>query len=360
MESTLEPSAQSTRYPRPGTPFFISCFLFFISLPSLADAPIVTVAMDAKEVADDAYKKLGLLTLQRKLALRLTQAGYGVVAPEKKPAVRLLFTASDGKLLKLEARAAGSKGLAAEVPRGDGKEEIFHLEVIHRAVALVRRAARSLPREAPRPASLPASVPASAPTSVPAKGKGEGKGEGRGKGRGEGEGEGALGPRPWTLELAGGAMALFRPGGVDPMVRGSGRIGIWRGLGLRGNVGVSLSLPDDGVIVELAFQVGASWRFQLTRSLHLEPGLLVGVAQHIYDLDPNDGAYDNLSGLRWGLITNLTAELGWRLHRRLALRLWVSPGAALPETPHLLGGADLWRRSWFRLEAGLMGVLILR
>ena len=333
--------------------FLVLYFLFFIPSLSQADAPIITVAMDGRAVSDEAYKKLGLLALQRKLALRLTQAGYGVVAPEKGPAVRLLFSAPNADRLNLEAQATGSQGLTGEVPRGDGKEEIFHLEVIHRAVALVRRAARGLPK----PKVGPASRPASRPASVPVVGKGKGEGEGEGKGKGRGKGGGA---KPWTLELAGGAMAHFRPGGVDPMIRGSGRIGLWRDLGLRGNVGVSLSLPDDGVIVELAFQVGASWRFHLTKSLYLEPGVLVGVAQHIYHLDPDDGSYDNLSGLRWGFITNLTAELGWRLHERLALRLWVSPGACVPETPHLLGDADLWRRSWFRLEAGLMGVLILR
>jgi hypothetical protein len=184
------------------------------------------------------------------------------------------------------------------------------------------------------------------------KGKGEGKGKGQGKGKGKGKGSFA----PWTLELAGGAMALYRIDGVDPMIRGSGRIGLWRGLGLRGNVGVSLSLPDDGVIVELAFQVGASWRFHFTRSLYLEPGLLVGVAQHIYDLDDVTDA----SGLRWGFIASLPAELGWRLHKRLALRLWVAPGATVPNAVHYKDRSDLWRRSWFRLEAGLMGVLVLR
>ena len=304
--------------------------------------------MDARGVADPAYKDLGLLALQRKLALRLTQAGYGVVAPIKAPWIRILFSAQKGRLM-LAVTAPGCSGLSREVVRGEGTLETFQLEVIHRALALVRQAERasSTPAPASRPAP-PASQPASKPVSKPAS-----RQAARPLPRPRTE-------EPWHLELAAGALALYRPGGVDPMIRGSSRIGIWRGLGIRGTVGVSLSLPDHGVIVELAFQGGLSWRFELTRSLYFEPGLLAGFSQHIYQMEDISAP----SGLRWGFITNLSLELGWRLHERVAVRLWVSPGAGLPTYPHELvdqvKSTQLWSRSWFRLEGGLMGVLVLR
>ena len=308
--------------------------------------------MDVQGISDTAYRDLGLLALQRKLALRLTQAGYGVVAPKKAPQIRLLFSANEKKLT-LAVEAAGSSNLSREVVRGEGKLETFHLEVIHHAVALVRRAEQALPPP-PAPASLPVKPPANHPVST---GKGEGKGKGRGEGEGKSRGKGV---EPWHLELSAGAVALYRPGGVDPMIRGNGRVGIWRDLGIRGSVGVSLSLPDEGVIVELAFQGGLSWRFDLTRSLYLEPGLLVGFSQHIYHMED----LQNPSGLRWGFITTVPLELGWRLHERVAVRLWVAPGVGVPPNPHEVGPRGntevVWSRSWFRLEGGLVGVLILR
>ena len=309
------------------------------------DKPIVTVAMDARAIPDAPYKQMGLLDLQRKLALRLTQAGYGVVGPNKSPCVRILMSAQKDRLV-LAIRAAGSEGLSREVVRGEGKVETFHLEVIHRAVSLVRQAERALPKPEPKPAPKPASQPASKPASRPVS-KPVSKPAGPRRQKTE---------QPWHLELSGGAMALYRPDGVDPMIRGGARIGIWRGLGIRGMVGVSLSLPEDLIIVELAFQGGLSWRFDLTPLLYFEPGLLAGFSQHIYQMD---GASDP-SGLRWGFLTNLSLELGWQPHERVALRLWVSPGANLPTYPHELNGAQIWSRSWFRLEAGLMGVLVLR
>ena len=127
-------------------------------------------------------------------------------------------------------------------------------------------------------------------------------------------------------------------------------------MGLRGSVGVSLSLPDAGVIVELAFQGGASWRFELTPSLYLEPGLLLGFSQHIYQLEQ----VGDPSGLAWGFIATVPLELGWRLHRHVALRLWLAPGANLPDYTHTAGSQQLWSRSWFRLEAGLVAVFVLR
>lgn len=309
-------------------------------------AEMVTVAMDARAVDSTAYRELGLLALQRELALRLTEAGYAVVAPQREPRVRVRFQV-EGQELKLEV-SAGSAAVTRQVARGDGKLATFHLEVIHRVMALVREAERSLPPSS-QPQSAPTSRPASRPATRPASRPPPPRPPPPSPAR-----EPAA--QPWQLELALGAMALYRPGGVDLLARGSGRIGVLGGLGLRGAVAFAPSWTDDLTVFELSAQGGLSWRFQLTPALHLEPGLFAGVLQHIYTFA---GSGDD-SGLRWDFLGNLTLELGWRLHRYFGLRLFLSPGLTTQSRVHTEGGSEIWRRSLFRLETGACVVVVLR
>ena len=150
-------------------------------------------------------------------------------------------------------------------------------------------------------------------------------------------------------------MALYRPGGVDPLVRGAARLGLLGHLGLWGVVGFAPSWTDELVVLELQFQLGLSWRLPLSGSLYLEPGLLAGVLQHTYFVDLTDD-----SGVRADFSGQLFVELGWRLHRYLGLSLWVAPGLCSRSRDHRLDGAQIWRRSQFSLEAGLRGTFFLR
>jgi hypothetical protein len=311
--------------------------LLSLSSPSGAEERVVTVAVDVRGVEERSYEELGLLALQRKLALRLTQEGYAVVAPGRSPLIHLELRV-DGGRLALSVRGTGE---ARTVERGTGKLEAFHLEALHRAMALCREAERALPP----PASQPASRPTRQPTSRPAA------------------------PRPpppkpvppprrtdevWHLELALGGMALYRPGGVDPIARGSGRIGIFRGLGLRGALLLAANLGDDLTVLELGFQGGLSWRFFLLPSLHIEPGILAGFMQHTSRVVGESWDLD------WDFIGNLSLELGWRVHRYLGFRLWLSPGLTARSWSHRKDNQEIYSRSPFRLEAGACGVLILR
>jgi len=257
------------------------------------------------------------------------------------------------RALVLRAVAAGAgadKSREMPAPRGTHGLEGFHLEAIHHAVALVREAERALP---PAPTSQPALGPGSQPATRPAAHRPRPSTR-----PGPAAPPTAPAAEPWHLELAGGAMALYRPDGVDPLVRGSGRLGLWRGLGLRGAIGLAPSWADGLTVFDLSFQSGASWRFALTPSLHLEPGLLAGVLQHLYTLAPGDTV------LEWAFLGNLTLELGWRLHRYVGLRLWLAPGLTSRALSHPLPvpppNQETWRRSLFRLEAGACGVLIIR
>jgi hypothetical protein len=315
----------------------VSLLALLLPRPALAADRLVTVAMDARGFDDAAYKALGLLSLQRQLALRLTQTGFAVVGLHKAPQIRIVFRGAEGGLtVEVSTSPRSGSDITAQVARGRGDLETFHLDVIHQAMALVRQAAQALP-PASQPSSAPSSQPASRPVAPPVRLPVE--------------------PRPkpasWGLELAGGTMALYRPGGVDLLLRGSGRLGLYRGLGLRGAVSISPYLGSATLtVVELGFQAGASWRFQLTKRLHLEPGLLAGVLQHIYD---GKDTADNGSELTWDFLGSLSVELGLRLHRYLGLRLWLAPGFTIQQSDH----TD-WSRGAFRLEVGAVGVLILR
>jgi hypothetical protein len=330
-------------------PSFITLLLLSL-LPgaSIAADRIVTVAVDTRGIGDEAYRDLGLLDLQRKLALRLTQAGYAVVAPGRSPLIRLKLSVKGRDRLGLEASAeVGAKSREAEVERGKGKLESFHLEAIHRAMAVVREVERTLPSPAsqPAPTSRPATQPTKKPSRTPVT-----------KPKPHRVVQVRKAPEPWHLEFALGGMVLYRPDGVDPLVRASGRIGIFGGLGLRGTMGFTPFFTDGLTVIELSFQGGLSWRFQLTRSLHLEPAIIVGFMQHIYEIDR---ATDS-SGLQWDFLGNLPLELGWRFNQHLGARIWLSPGFSALSRSHSLAGEEIWKRSLFRLEAGASVVLILR
>jgi len=132
------------------------------------------------------------------------------------------------------------------------------------------------------------------------------------------------------------------------MLRAHGRVGVTRGLGLHGVLTFSPSQIDTLKVYEIAGLGGLSWRFPLTQTLTVEPGVFGGVLQHIYALE---GA-TNDSGIRWDLVGNLVVEVSWRVHRRLTLGLFASPGLATTDRTHDLSGERLWRRSWLRLEFG--------
>lgn len=306
--------------------------------PAHADR-LVTVALDVGQVGDRDYRELDLLTLQRKLVLRLTQGGFAVVAPEGEPHLRLVLRVQAGEL-EIETRI-GDQVVASRRVARVGDVASYHLEVIHKAVEATRQARERLPRSpASQPASQPASAPASAPVVVrplpppppPS----------------------VVQPRWWHLELNGGAGVLYRLQGVDPLIRAGARLGGQR-FALRGSLTVSPSIQSELWVVEWSLQGGGSIRFALTSSLHLELALLVGLLNHAYGIDRGDPA----SGSRWDFLGTAALELGWRATDWLGLRLWLAPGITEGSREHRLDGEVIWERSLFRLEAGASVVLVL-
>ncbi len=298
-------------------------------------APLTTVAVDLRDVADEPFRRLGLLALQRKLALRLAEAGFAVVAAERDPSVRLLLRPEE-EHLRLEA--IGPRGRVSRlVPRGEGDLEAYHLEVVHKAVEAARQVEAPAPASRPRAASRPASSPgprlASRPRPLPPP------------------------PRPrerWLLDLGLGAMALLRVATADALFRGTGRLG--RGpLALRGALAFAPSSSGDLQVYEWAVQLGASYRHRFSPALFLESGLLVGFLHHLYRL----GGASPDSGSRPGFLATAPLELGWQVAGPLGVRLWVAPGLADSGRTHRIDGRVVWERSSFWLELGLSLALSL-
>jgi hypothetical protein len=316
--------------------------LVLLSCASVARADrLVTVALDVGQVGDRDFRELDLLTLQRKLVLRLTQGGFAVVAPEGAPQLRLVLRVQAGEL-EIETRI-GDEVVARRRVARIGDVASYHLEVIHKAVEATRQAREQLP---PPPASAPASQPASAPASAPVVVRPPPPPP---------PPPPVVQPRWWHVELSGGVGPLYRIQGVDPMIRAGARLGGQR-FALRGSLMVSPSIQRELWVVEWSLQGGGSIRFPLGYSLHLELALLVGVLNHAYGIDRGDPA----SGSRWDFLGTVPLELGWRATSWLGFRLWLAPGITEGARDHRLDGEVIWERSFFRLEAGVSVVLVLQ
>jgi len=305
----------------------------------------VTVGIDLTEVDEERFRELELLSLQRKLAIRLTQSGFAVVDPKRGPRITLVFSTEGARTVVVRVKSRSPNDVVhhtSAVSAGSGSVLAYHLELIHKAVELARQVAESRPASRPTsrptpPASQPtppASQPAPPPPPPPRH------------------------PRPRPIELALGPVALYRIHGTDPLLRLGGRFGVVHSLGLRLSATVSPSFDDDLSALEWSLQGGASWRWGLSSTLHLEGGLLLGFLHHTYSM--RNDAFDPASGSQWDFVATLMLELGWRLSRRLGLRAWLAPGLTEQSRIHQTGPVVVWERSLFRLEGGLLAVLHLR
>jgi len=309
--------------------------------PARAEPSLITVGIDVRQVDDATFRALDLLSLQRKLALRLTQSGFAVVAVERGPRIRIVLRV-DGGQVTLEARAdADVERRPAGAPAGDLAS--FHLELIHKAVEVARVLADRLPAAASLPAPTSRPTPASQPTTRPAP-----------------RPRPPRPPRPsetgpgLEAHLVGGG--LYRVGGFDPVGRLDARLGGPR-WAARASAGLVPSVHEDIGVLELTLQAGGSVRFALAAELQLEVALLAGLSSHIFWLT-GDGAAES-SGARFDFLGTLELELTWRVSGPVGLVGWLAPGLSEEGREHKLAGRTLWTRSAFRVGGGLGIVFFL-
>jgi hypothetical protein len=303
------------------------------------------VAIDVQAVNSPHFARYQVLRLQQKLALRLTQAGFAVLSPTRRPVIALFLKASHrGLVLRVASRRFSN---TREIPRAEGPIDSFHLEVMHKAIEAVRQIARAvdslrahIPVESQSDPELP---PGLARTTTPS-------------------------PVTWShLELHSSAMAIFRSQAADLQLRGDLLWRVWSALHLRLSGFFSPSRAQEGIgtegdlrlwVREWGIQVGAAWRLRVASTIHADLGALLGLLYHDYTaVDPGGSTRQ---GARQDVLANLTASLAWRPHPRFSVQLWISPGFTgerehrleLPGAAGSGKSTSLWLRPAVRLETG--------
>ncbi|MCA9673263.1 MAG: hypothetical protein KC503_47060, partial [Myxococcales bacterium] len=82
----------------------LGCVLFGSGRARAAER-LLMVAVDVRGVDDATFRRFGVLALTRKIALRLTQSGFAVVAPERRPHVRVSLAPAGRRRVTLRAEA---------------------------------------------------------------------------------------------------------------------------------------------------------------------------------------------------------------------------------------------------------------
>jgi hypothetical protein len=311
--------------------------LAFFWLLGVTQSRATSIAFDLRGLSTEDYRRIDGLGLERKVALRLVQEGFAVVASDREPdAIVRASVVPEG----LELRAnSGTSSLRLTVAM-DGPAAEWQLEVAHKVSEMARTLALTK-RVEPEPSSaptheappMPAPITSTRPRAPPAASVPEGS------------------TRPearWEVGL--GAGVVVREGGSDPLVgvtaisslgrlrlhlevlgassQGTG-IEIWEG---QGSAGVGFALVDGAVGVELGLAAGA-------------------VIQHfsLASRWATERAGTRASPAFW-----VPLYARWAASRHLVLS--VRPAAGLSRSPaHASEGETLWSRGSVRLE--LVGAL---
>jgi hypothetical protein len=300
-------------------PFALALALALALTLSAGRSGAASIAFDLTGLSAQEYGQIDGLALERKLALRLVQEGFAVVAPGSGADVEVRAVRTPEGLEFRATSGASSRSVRLSLAEAPSAE--WHLEIAHKISELARAlepAIRSAapPREEPR---RPLERSPLAPSGSPAR---------------------------WEVGLAAGA--VFRAGGSSPLVGVSATHSLGRlrlhldALGTWGreteiDVWEAQGSAGVGVVV-------------IDGALGLDLGLAGGtVIQHFSLASPwaKDRGGTSASPALWA-----PAHLRW-----VANHLVVTGRAALglARTPeHTSQGATLWSRGSMRLEAALV------
>jgi hypothetical protein len=336
-----------------------ACLIALVLLSGADDSgAAASVAFDLRALPADVYHQIDGLGLERKVALRLVQEGFAVMAPGNGADVEVRASMTDGgdMVLSAGARGDGAPPLRSTIPAAKGPAAEWHLEVAHKVsemgrvlAATARRARAQAAAEAARAAAAPplapgpppppiaaapaAPVPRAAPAataraapaqSAPAKAP-------------------PAAEAPWEVGL--GAGALWRSGGSDPL---AGVLATHARGRLRLHVDV-LGARSSGSGVDVweiqgAAGVGAA---VIDGPASVDVGLAAGVVAQRYSLASawaTDRAGTHATPGVW-----LPVRARWAAGRLVvAARAAVGLARALGHTSE---GATLWSRGSLRLEA---------
>ena len=283
--------------------------------PAVAQAPLPTIAWDATRVSPADYARLDALNLEKQAVLRLMEEGFATVWP---PAPATVVVRVGVESQRVVLTASGPAGRHEDtVPLGQASLAGLHLEIVHKAVVLARRA---LGRRPPPP-----------PTPPPV--------------TSESAGRGRVG---WGGEV--GVGALWRDGGVAVMPRVGAQATVGRRLTLKLQGAVAPSRGAAISVEDWEIVAGGGYRQPVARRFCFEVAALGGVLVHHYAV--TGLAVTPQSGVRVGPVGRLTWSFGVRLWQHLALELRVAPGISR-SYPHRLLGTTLWSRGALSIDTGV-------
>ncbi|MBL8919239.1 MAG: hypothetical protein JNJ54_10290 [Myxococcaceae bacterium] len=267
-----------------------------------------TVAVDFTQLPPATWTELEVLTLEKKVLVRLVQDGFAVMAKDAGAMVRLTVSRRENTLVLGASTCAREQ--TTDVPLGAAPLGELHLEVAQRLAALARRCAP--PPDEPRP---PTSGDAPAPAAPPPS-----------KG----------------LRLGGSMGFFFRAGGTDPVLRAAVRYG--RTLGVEVTAGLVLSGVTEVTVFEVPVLVALSLHLDLGKGFALEAALAAGVFVHTFLLA--DPARTDRAGVRVDVMASLPVTLSFSPLSWGGIGLRVAP--SLVSGVHPRGG---WTRGLASVEA---------
>lgn len=236
--------------------------------------PPASIAFDLRGLSVDEYHRIDGLALERKVALRLVQEGFAVVAPGAAADVEVRASMVAGGL-ELDAIGGGAV-MRATIAIAPAAAAAWHLEVAHKISEMARALATQAHRERQPPpgAAVEAARPPAPPLGTPATPTVPAAPE-----RAPRDGDAGRASR-WEVGL--GAGALWRAGGAAPLAgvtatnayarlrlhlevfgaRSTGPgIEVWEG---QGSAGLGVALVEGVVDVDVGLAAGVvGQRFSL-------------------------------------------------------------------------------------------------
>jgi hypothetical protein len=299
-----------------------------------------SVAFDLRGLSAAAYHDVDGLALERKVALRLVQEGFAVVAPGSGADVEVRASVADdgGLVLSAAVRDDDAPPLRSTIAAAEGPTAEWHLEVAHKVSEMARVLAV---KRTALTAAMPA--PVTAPSSAAAAGAAT-----EATAIAETAARKLSPPADSRWEVGLGAGALWRAGGADPL---AGLLATHTRGRLRLHVDLlGARSPGNGIEVWEGQALAGVSGVVIEGPASVDVGLAAGVvAQHFSVASPwaTDRAGTYAAPGLW-----LPLRAGWA-----AGRLVVAARAALGLARHLdhtSQGATLWSRGSLRLESMLV------
>jgi hypothetical protein len=286
-----------------------------------------SVAFDLRGLSTEDYRRIDGLALERKVALRLVQEGFAVVASDREPDALVEASVVPGGL-ELQANSGRSSLRLTVAMRGPPAE--WQLEVAHKVSEMARTLALETRVEPAKPE--PASIRAPAeplPAKRPPKLAGS---------------DGAAPPEArWEVGL--GAGLVVREGGSEPLVglmatSSQGRLRLYFELLGARSEGTGIEIWEGQGAVGLGFAL-------IDGAVGLELGLAGGVVMQRSSV-PSRWASER-TGTRASAAFWAPLRARWAASKRLVLSARPALGFS-PAPAHASEGENLWSRGSLRFE----------